>query len=123
MAKEDKLLFTTNDPRGYTISLSNDQYVNHIISSEGHTPHNEFTPDEIKDCIEKPAMICQSASISTTDLYFAKTSARYPALFLETVVDVNDERKTGDVVTAYLKKNPTGGKDGGLKYVNFKSKL
>lgn len=123
MSKEDNILFTTSDPRGYTISLSNDQYVNHIISPKDHIAHNEFTPGEIKDCIEKPAMICQSANISTSDLYFAKTSARFPALFLETVVDIDDESKSGDVVTAYLKKEPKGGKDGGLKYVNYKSQL
>ncbi len=123
MSKEDKLLFQTQDPRAYTISLSSSQYYNHIISSDNHISHNEFTPDEIKSCVEEPDMICQSENGDSRDLYFGKSSATYPRLYLKTVVSVNDNDKTGDVVTAYLTKNPSGGKDGGLKYVNVKSKL
>lgn len=68
-------------------------------------------------------MICQSDSVSSRDLYFGKKSTTYPALYLRTVVEVDDGEKTGEVVTAHLTKNPTGGKDGGLRYVNIKSKL
>ena len=123
MPKGGELLFETSDPRGYRISLSSDQYYNHIVSTDGHQAHNEFTPIEIKDCVEDPDMICESESVASRDLYFGKKSATYPSLYLRTVVEVDNDEKSGEVVTAHLTKNPTGGKDGGLRYVNFKSKL
>lgn len=123
MGKDVKLLFDTYDPRSYRITLSEDQYYNHIVSSDNHQAHNEFSPGEIRDCVEEPDMICQSDSVESRDLYFGKKSARYPTMYLRTVVEVDDEAKFGEVVTAHLTKNPKGGKDGGLRYVSFKSKL
>lgn len=114
-------LFVTKDPREYTVSLSSEQYYNHIVSTDNHQAHAEFVPDEIKACIESPDTIYQSSSSSSRDVYFGKTSSRYPMLNLQTVVSVNDSEKTGEVVTAYLTKHYSGVKDGGLKYV--KSKL
>lgn len=123
MPKDEEILFKTEDPRGYQISLSREQYYNHIISSEDHNAHTEFTPDEIKDCIESPQIIWQSKRIPTSDLYFGKTSATYPNLFLRTAVAINEENRTGDVTTAHLTKSISGGKDGGIKHVGYKSKL
>lgn len=121
--KEEKLLFDTLDPRSYRITLSEERYYNHIVSSDNHQAHNEYTPCEIKDCIEEPDMICQSESVESRDLYFGKKSSRYPMMYLRTVVEVDDVSKCGEVVTAHLTKNPKGGKDGGLRYVSIKSKL
>lgn len=123
MQEDAKLLFETSDPRGYSVTLSREQYFNHILKSENHISHNEFSPEEIKECIESPRVISQSEKIPSRDLYFSKTSARYPSLFLETVVDMDEERKAGEVVTAYLTKKVNGGKEGGLRYVNIKSEL
>ena len=121
MPDENKLLFEATDPRGYRITLSSHQYYDHIVSSEGHDAHNEFTPDEIKECIEHPNVIYQSESVAARDLYFGKSSATYPHLFLRTAVSVDDQERTGEVVTAHLTKRLSGGKE--LKYVNYKSEL
>lgn len=121
MPDENKLLFETCDPRGYRISLSSDQYYNHIVSSDDHNAHNEFTPDEIKDCIERPDVIYQSESVPSRDLYFGKSSVTYPSLFLRTAVAIDTQEKSGEVVTAHLTKKMSGGKD--LRYVHYQSKL
>ena len=121
MSEDKKILFETDDPRGYHVSLSSDQYYNHIVSSVDHNAHNEFTPDEIRECIEKPEVIYQSESVPTSDLYFGRTSVTYPNLFLRTAVAINEQEKTGEVRTAHLSKKLSGGKD--LRYVNYKSKL
>lgn len=121
MSEENKLLFETDDPRGYHIVLSSDQYYNHIISTIDHNAHTEFTPDEIKECVEEPDVIYQSERIPSSDLYFGKSSATYPELFLRTAVAIDPEDKTGEVMTAHLTKKLSGGKD--LRYVNYKSKL
>ena len=101
--------------------LSSEQYYDHIISSVNHSPHDEFTPDEIKECVENPSVIYQSESVLSRDLYYGKTSAAYPHLFLQTVVEIDTQEKAGEVVTAHLTKDLSGGKD--LRYVNYKSKL
>lgn len=121
MSDENKLLFDTIDPRGYRITLSSHQYQNHIISTVDHNAHNEFTPDEIKECVENPEIIYQSESVPTSDLYFGRSSITYPNLFLRTAVAMDETEKTGEVVTAHLTKKLSGGK--GLKYVNYKSEL
>lgn len=123
MTEKAELLFETNDVRGYTVSLSRSQYYNHIVSTVNHSPHSEFTPDEIKDCVEDPDEIVQSESVSSRDLYFGKKSAQFPSLYLKTVVAVDDEAKKGEVVTAHLTKHLSGGKDGGIRYVRSISKL
>lgn len=123
MSEKNGLLFSTKDPRGYSVSLSKSQYYDHIISTVDHNAHTEFTPDEIKSCIEEPEVIWQSSSVSSRDLYFGQKSKAYPTLYLRTAVEVDDEAKTGEVVTAHLTKKLAGGKDDGLKYVNHKSKL
>jgi len=123
MPKNEDILFETEDPRGYRISLSSNQYYNHIISTVDHTAHNEFTPEEIKECVEQPVSIWQSEQMDSRDLYFAKTSAAYPKLYLQTVVQIDVPEQSGEVVTAYLSKRMSGGKDGGMRYVNYKSKL
>lgn len=123
MPGNKEFLFETDDPRGYRISLSSDRYYNHIISTVDHNAHTEFTPDEIRACVERPDVIWQSESIPTSDLYFGKTSATYPQLFLRTAVAVNNQAKTGEVMTAHLTKKISGGKDGGMRYVSYKSKL
>lgn len=112
------LLFTTTDPRGYTVSLSSQQYYDHIVSTEDHQAHTEFEPAEIKECVEKPDVIYQSNSVPTSDLYYGKTSVQYPYLYLRTVVSMDHEEKKGEVVTAYLSKHMTGG--GKLRYVKPK---
>lgn len=96
---------------------------NHIASPVCHNAHTEFTPDEIKECVEKPEVIRQSESVSERDPYFGKTSATYPELYLRTVVSTDDDLKTGEVTTARLTKSLSGGKDDGLRYVSYKSKL
>lgn len=121
MADENERLFDVTDPRGYRVTLSSYQYQNHIISAVDHNAHNEFTPDEIKECVEKPDIIYQSESVPSSDLYFGKSSATYPNLFLRTAVAMNEAEQTGVVVTAHLTKRISGGKE--LKYVNYKSKL
>lgn len=123
MPNNDEILFKTEDPRGYQISLSSNQYYNHIVSSVDHNAHTEFTPDEIKECVEQPVLIWQNKQNEERDLYFAKTSAAYPQLYLKTVVAIDEPHKSGEVVTAFLSKNLAGGKDGGLRYVSYKSKL
>lgn len=121
MSNTQKFLFDTTDPRGYRVVLSSEQYNNHILSSVDHNPHNEFTPEEIKECIEQPEIIYQSESVPSRDLYFGRTSNTYPNLFLKTVVAMDEEMKTGEVVTAHLSKDLSRGKE--LKYVNYRSKL
>lgn len=121
MSENEKCLFEIKDSRGYSISLSKDQYSNHITSSVDHNAHDEFTPDEIKECVVHPDVIYQSESVPDRDLYYGKSSAAYPQMFLRTVVAVDDKQKTGEVVTAYLTKHLSGGKE--LRYVNYKSEL
>lgn len=123
MSEESKLLFETDDPRGYHISLSSDQYYNHIISTVDHNAHTEFTPDEIRASVENPEVIWQSERIPSSDLYFGRTSATYPNMFIRTAVAMNEQEKTGEVMTAHLSKRISGGKEGGIKYVSYKSKL
>ncbi len=123
MAEERDLLFKAEDPRGYSITLSSDQYYNHIVSSVDHNAHTEFTPEEIRKCIEEPQVIVESKSVPSRDLYFGRTSAAFPQLFLRTAVEIDDDMKTGEVVTAHLSKSLSGGKDGGIKYVSYRSKL
>ena len=121
MSGTERLLFDTTDPRGYRIILSSERYNNHIISSVDHNAHNEFTPEEIRACIEEPEVIYQSKNLPSSDLYFGRTSVRYPTLFLRTAVAIDEETKTGEVATAHLSKKISGGE--GLKYVNYRSKL
>lgn len=123
MAERDDLLFETEDIRGYSVSLLKSQYYNHIISTVDHNAHTEFTPAEIKACVETPEVIWQSNANPSRDLYYGKKSRSYPNLYLRTVVEVDNEAKKGEVVTAHLAKNLSGGKDGGIRYVSFKSKL
>lgn len=123
MPNNDENLFKTEDPRGYQISLSSNQYYNHIVSSDNHIAHTEFSPDEIKECVEQPEQIWQSKQKEDCDLYYGKTSAAYPQLYLRTVVAIDEPNKSGEVVTAFLSKKLSGGKDGGLRYVSYKSKL
>ena len=123
MRNNEQLLFDVNDPRGYRVVLSKSQYENHIISSDGHQAHNEFTPTEIKACIESPEIIYQSSSVQSRDLYFGRKSASYPGMYIKTVVEMDEQEKSGEVVTAHLTKKLNGGKDDGLRYVSAKFEL
>ena len=118
----EELLFKAESPLGYTVILSSDRYYNHIISSEyGHEPHAEFTPEEIKEGIEKPLVVYEGKE-PDTDVYFSKSAATYPNLFLKVPVATYPE--IGEVKTAFLQRTISGGiKEGGIKYANFENKL
>ncbi len=118
----DTVLFEAKDPFGRTITLSSNRYYGHIISSDmNHQAHPEFTPDEIKKTIESPEVIYKSSFLDS-DVYFGKTSALHPKLYLKVPVAIYDNDKTGEVQTAFLSKHISGNIDErGLKYV--KSRL
>lgn len=118
----DKALFVANSPLGYSVTLSTGTYYNHIISPEdGHTPHTEFSPDDIKQTIEEPLTVYEGTR-SNTDVYFSKAVTTYPSLSLKVPVLVSPEG--GEVITAFLQKSISGGiKDGGIKYVSRSNKL
>lgn len=111
------LLFETTDPFGRIIVLASNRYYNHIISSDAnHQAHPEFTPDEIKVVIESPDVIYES-TYPDSDVYFGKTSAMYPELYLKVPVAIYGDG-SGEVQTAFLSKHISGNiNEGGLKYV------
>lgn len=121
MDNED-VLFIANSPLQYSVFLTSSRYYEHIISpTEGHTPHAEFSPNEIKQTIENPLVIYEGTQ-PNTDVYFSKAVTTYPNLFLK--VPVSTYPDGGEVVTAFLQKTISGGiKDGGIKYVSRGNKL
>ena len=123
MADEyDELLFTAVDPNNYPVILSSSRYYKHILSSDdGHQAHPEFTPEEIKETIEKPLFIYEGNRPNNI-VYFSKNCSQYPMMYLR--VAVNTYPECGDVRTAYISPRVSGGiKEGGLKYVYYKSGL
>ena len=118
----NEILFTAHSPLGYSVVLSSERFYNHITSAEGdHNAHTEFSTAETKKTIEKPEVIYEGTK-PDTDVYFARSVAEYPRLFLKVVVNTYPEG--GDVSTAFLTKSIAGGiKDGGIKYVSRSNEL
>lgn len=110
------------DPRGYTVVLSQDRYDQHIIGESGH---NEVLIQDIMGAVENPQLIYGSCQYTTRDIYFAKTSSTYPLLYVKVPVNIDEEKKEGTVVTAFLVKTVKGGIDeeNGPKYINYHNKL
>lgn len=113
----DDILFSAKDPLNRDIILSSNRYYDHIISSDnGHQAHPEFTPEEIKEVIEKPDVIYESKR-PNTDVFFGRTCPQYPSLYLKVPVVIYSDN-TGEVSTAFLSKSISGNiNEGGLKYV------
>ena len=114
-------LFSTLDPRGYTVHLSEKQYTEHIVGESGHT---EVPASDIKKAIESPTAIYASSKFPDTDVYFSKTSSIYPPLYVKVAVNIFDNDKTGDVRTSFLSKSISGAIDvRRLKYLEINNKL
>lgn len=115
-------MFSTSDPRGYAVSLDKERYERHIIGESGHT---EVPAKDIQKAVEKPCVIYGSGYKPTCDVYFAKSSSVYPALYVRVIVEMDEEQKKGDVVTSYISKKIDGQIDlkGGPKYLDINNKL
>ena len=118
----DDKKYTGIDPRGYTITLSSKRYEEHIVNESGHT---DVPPEDIMNAVKSPAVIYQSSFFPSRDVYFAKTSTTHPPLYVKVAAEMNEDEKSGDVVTSFLSKEIGGGIDGkkGPKYVNFSNKI
>lgn len=116
----NELLFTAHSPVDNIVTLFKDTYYGHIISSEeGHSPHDEFSPDDIKTSIEKP-MVVYNGTRPDTHVYFAQCVQQFPKMYLKTVVDVYPN--SGDVRTAHLAKDTKHGVKEVI-YVDVNNKL
>lgn len=122
MDKEKEVeLFSTIDPLGRNVFLTENRYYGHIISSDNnHQAHPEFTPDEVKKTIENPVVIYES-TLPNSDVFFGKTSKQYPELYIKVAVSIYETENIGEVSTAHLSKHIAGKivpvEEGGLKYV------
>ena len=119
---DDSLLFQETDPRGYIIALSSDRYNRHIVGESGHV---NVKPEDIRGAIKHPNVIYQSSVYPSSDVYFAKSSPQNTNLYVKVAVAIYSETMQGDVMTAFLSNNISGGiqLDGGLKYVDNDNKL
>lgn len=121
MSKYEKDFYAA-DPRGYKITLSSARYTTHIIGESGHT---DVLPKDIMRSIEDPVRIYQSSGWPSRDVYFAKSSSKYPKLYVKTVAEIDEDERSGEVVTAFLQKKIGGGIDEekGPKYVRNDDEL
>jgi hypothetical protein len=112
------MLFKTYDPRGYAIICDKARWDNHIINE-----HDVMVPDveSVKNTVENPCAIYQSSTYTNRDVYFCKvpTSTYYP-LYTKVVVEIDNNKKKGIVVSSWPQKTISGGIVSdfeGLKYV------
>ena len=119
---EDELLFTQNDPRNYSITLTSERYYGHIIEESGHT---DGPVKDIQEAIKQPVAIFQSSQRPSRDVYFSQTSSIHPQHYIKVTTEIDEENKTGDVVTAFISPEIKGGIniEGGLKYIGYSNKL
>lgn len=117
-------LFETEDPNKRTITLSENRYFGHILTSDGnHQAHPEITPAEIKDAVEDPEVIYKS-TLPDSEVYFSRTSSLYPKMYVKVAVATYEGGTVGDVMTAHLSKHISGNIDeGGLLYVRSKPRV
>lgn len=82
-------------------------------------PIMEGNLDAVKETIENPEAIYISSQTPVRNVYFARsTTATYTGLYTKVVVTVDDNNKTGSVVSAWPQKAMTGGiTQGGIIYV------
>lgn len=109
------------DPRGVKITCSKSQWENHIIASgTGHT----IMKDNVKaiiETIEEPDYIFEShdskPSLDYREVYSKETKgATYYSNAPYTKVVVVTIGGSGEIITAYPAKNPTGGTKGDAIY-------
>lgn len=113
-------MFTHIDPLGYSVTCDQDQWNNHIIT--GHTIMNNNIV-AVEDAIKNPDVIYKSSQSPIRNVYFGKSaSSTYSNLYTKVVVEVDEQNKTAEVVSAWPQPTIAGGIDhGGVLYV--KSKL
>lgn len=110
------------DPRGYTVSLSHKRYKEHIIAESGHI---DVPIGDIMNTVEAPLAIYESSKFPKRDVYFGGCSTIHPNRFVKVAVEINNQEKSGEVVTSFLTRKIGGGinETKGPKYVGFSNKL
>jgi len=109
-------VFTTSDVFGYSVTLSQSTWNNHIISGHPEMIGNETATQRT---IENPQYVYQSIRNADSKVFFAKTAeSSYPQIYTSVVVDY-DGNTNGEVKTAYVTRKITNSiKQGGLLYEN-----
>lgn len=117
----DDVLFEEKDPLGNVITLSTERYNQHIIQDSGHT---DIYPEDIRRTIVSPIVIYPSSRSQSRNVYFSKSTG-HPTYYTKVAAEIDEETKTGTVVTAFTSKEIAGGinKEGGALYIDINNKL
>lgn len=113
-------MIETKDPRGIKIYCTQSQWDNHIIAESGHTMMQENIP-AIIETLQNPDYIYEShdskPSLDYREVFSKRVpSATYYSKIPYTKVVVAIIGGSGEVITAYPAKNPTGGTKGEAIY-------
>ena len=115
-------IIEAKDPRGIKISCSKSQWENHIAADTGHpVMAAESNIRAIIETIEAPDYIYEShdsvPSLDYREVFSKKADcATYYSTMPYTKVVVNIVGGSGEIITAYPAKNPTGGTRGDAIY-------
>jgi hypothetical protein len=88
-------VFTVIDPRGYSITLTDQCWYGHILNQH---PEMNGREDDVRQTVETPDSIYESKSKRNSHLYFRATGTT----FVLVVVDVRPRGKRGFAQTALL---------------------
>lgn len=112
----DNVVFTATSPLGHQI-ICTDRNKLHICEHK----IMEQNLKAVENTIINPVAIYKSLDNIKRQVFFSKTPATYSPLITKVVVEVNDKDMTGEVVTAFPKKEIGGGIDEeeGLLYVKL----
>jgi hypothetical protein len=93
------ILFKVIDPRGNTITCSNEQWQYHVIQNK---PFMQPYLAEVKSTLQNPDFICQDAEHQKRQCYYArKIRAK---LYIKVIVDFKTD-KDAELITAFLADN------------------
>jgi hypothetical protein len=109
------LLIDTTDRFGKRIILEKDRFDEHIGCETGHI-EMIGNVEAIKETIENPYWIAQSAKNQNRYLYIGKSEkSTYPSLYIKTVVD-HSKKDFGFVVTSMFQRRLNLNKEGSIIY-------
>ena len=93
------ILFQVIDPRGNTITCSNEQWQNHVIQNK---PFMQQYLAEVKRTLQNPDFICQDAEHQKRQCFYArKIRAK---LYIKVIVDFKSDNEA-ELITAFLADN------------------
>lgn len=92
-------IFSTKDIYNRSISLTNEQYNNHIVS--GHS-EMKSDPKSIEKTVEDPTYIFEDSSHPLRNVYYGFGKHKdYNKLYVTAIVHFSSRRE-GEVITSYL---------------------